>query len=284
MMSFRQWISRVLGRSTNEVSRKFEAKSWQVLLNSGAWEPPPRIKCNELLKDPRFWAMHYYLHLGTDEQDASDFVEPYFGITFSAMNDFYAEVVPQNDASLPWPYLEVPICDGYSIQVEYAGVPIHETRYLIHHESWSAPLFLGHESGHFALPVFRWREIMAASRACESVNSPLIILLLRPSALRTEADDAVAMKRELTTAWDSLGVLCPNRTEELVDQLVPEEPWNNRGWLFDDDLGWISQSDYSFRNPKTLMCSFDRERFRKVAEFLNAIHCPDVNGPAQPTA
>ena len=47
------------------------------------------IERSDLLASPLFWAMWYYLQIGTDEQDGSELVQPLFGLSNDDVNQFF---------------------------------------------------------------------------------------------------------------------------------------------------------------------------------------------------
>lgn len=232
----------------------------------------PRLLRNDALTDPRFWAMHYYLLIGTEEIDTGELIEPFFGVSNETVNDYYVREFDISGPEEIWPYLEVSVRDGCTVQVEYAGTA-SETRFYINHEKWSQPVCLGYESGHFALPAFRWSEVEAIRRACAGINAARALLLVFPAVWICTVDDANEIRSALVEAWGQIGVIKSDRLEELANQIIEHRSAEVRWWT-DPRLGWITDGQYSFRNPKTLMCEFYEDRFAKVAAFLAGIETP----------
>src|SRR5262249_25072524 len=117
------------------------------------------------LKDPRFWAAHYYLLLEDEEQASRELVEPLLGISAKAVEDYYfGELVkPEDVAQTVW----LPLKSDFRVGVEYVDCEDdgHEVRYRLDHAAWSEPELLGFDSAHFALPAFRWQELIAMREA-----------------------------------------------------------------------------------------------------------------------
>jgi hypothetical protein len=229
----------------------------------------PRLQRDDALTDPRFWAMHYCMLIGTEEVDADDFIEPFFGVSTKEVNDYFLQEFDQRGPDEAWPYLEVPVRGGFTVQAEYAGTP-SETRFYINHVDWPEPVALGYDSGHFALPAFRWCEVAAIGRACTGINAARALLLAFPAVGLRAEDEISSVQPMLVEAWRQLGVINRERLEEMTGQNMVHRTGEIRWWE-DPQLGWINDGRYSFRNPKTLMCDFAKDRFNKVAAFFAGI-------------
>ncbi len=229
----------------------------------------PRRLRNDALTDPRFWAMHYYMLLGSEDADSSELVEPFFGVSEKSVNDYFlSEFNDGGDSGFG--YLEAHVHDGYAVQVEYAGPPDCETRFYANHAKWPNPVCLGYDSGHFALPAFRFSEANAIRLAAIGINGARSFLLMFPAVWIQMEEDLSKIRSALIAAWEQLAVVKPERLEELVARIVERQRVTVRWWE-DAQLGWITDGIYSFRNPKTLMCKFVEERFTRVAEFFAAV-------------
>jgi hypothetical protein len=229
----------------------------------------PRLQRNDALTDPHFWAMHYYMLIGTEEADTGDFIEPFFGVSNKAVNDYFLREFAQRGPEEMWPYLEVPVRGGYTVQVEYAGTA-SETRFYVNHVGWPEPVCLGYESGHFALPAFRWCEVAAIGRAGTGIDAARALLLVFPTVWLRAEDERNRVQSALVEAWGELGVAKCEQFQEMIGQNMEHRTAEIRWWE-DPQLGWINDGRYSFRNPKTLMCEFEEDRFTKVAAFFAGI-------------
>jgi hypothetical protein len=207
--------------------------------------------------------------IGTEEVDTGEFIEPFFGVSDQAVNDYFLREFDQRGPDEIWPYLEAPVRGGFMVQVEYAGTA-SETRFYINHVEWQQPVCLGYESGHFALPAFRWCEVAAIGRSGGGINAARALLLVFPALWLVAEDEGNQIPSTLVEAWGQLGVAKRERLEEMVGQNIDHRTAEIRWWQ-DVRLGWINNGRYSFRNPKTLMCEFDEDRFTKVAAFFAGI-------------
>lgn len=213
--------------------------------------------------------MHYYMLIGTEEVDTGDFIEPFFGVSNKAVNDYFLREFDQRGSNEVWPYLEVPVRGGFTVQVEYAGTT-SETRFYINHVDWPEPVCLGYESGHFALPALRWCEVAAIGSAGTGIDAARALLLVFPAVGLRAEDQRNTVQSALVEAWGCLTVAKPGRLQETVGQYMEHRTADIRWWK-DPQLGWINDGRYSFRNPKTLMCDFQENRFTRVAEFFSGI-------------
>jgi hypothetical protein len=243
----------------------------------------PRKLRNDALADPRFWALHYYLLIGVDGNEA-EVVEPCFGVSDKAVNDYHtSEFDPSRSAaewawlSKPWtsrlfatkpaaptypaPFLDVPVADGYSVQVEYS-LDI-ETVFSINHPTWPSPVVLGQQSGCDALPAFRWAELLAIWKRTQ--NAAAFLLPLPAVSLREDEVEAAAkVQRE---AWTQLGLVNQARLGEMVEAITAHLT-GNVTWTQERKLGWICNSRSSLRNPDK---HFDRVLLDRVKEFFLAV-------------
>jgi hypothetical protein len=48
-------------------------------------------KRSDLLRDPLFWAAYNHELLPTEEADSAEFIEPYFGVSAAAVNQFFLD-------------------------------------------------------------------------------------------------------------------------------------------------------------------------------------------------
>ena len=223
---------------------------------------------NEALSDPRFWAMHYYFLLGTDDVEACDLLEPFFGVTEKELDDCWNEF---HGAELL--NLEVPIRSGFSIVVEYEGDPDPATNFCINHRDWAEPVCLGHSSAHAALPAFRWREVERAVDVVGGIHGTHAFLLCFPAVWITE-DEGQLVRPTLVNAWKALAITRPDTIEEMVRQVVANNTVDVQ-WRQDPNLGWISDGGHSYRNPETRMCLFEEDRYAKVMAFFAGIEAKE---------
>lgn len=215
------------------------------------------------LSRPEFWAAHFYQLLGTDERDAEEFLEPFFGVSYAEMHEFYATELEHPDGTDDLLALEVH--DRASVAVEYAdcGEDGTELRFHITTGAWTEWELVGYDSPHFALPAFRWEEVVALG-----AQQPLAFPLLVPAVAWPGTGEAMAA---LVRCWREHPYVQPDDPSELARQIASRlYPATELKWWHDSRLGWINDGRYSFRNPETSMCAFSAERFQRIGEFFRA--------------
>jgi len=229
---------------------------------------PPRVERSDLLALPVFWAIHYYLLAGTDEDDSADLMQPFFGLSNQFVNDYYVEHFDKT----PWPYFRIPLPGGFAVEVEYAIDLNSETRFVIDNDDWDSSVVLGYCSGHAALPALQWSEVADVGRcifatAGNPVHRRSGLLLLLPGGCITERDDEEAVRCTLCEAWDELKLVPSGGICELVDNVIASCSADTRWWR-DAELGWINDSPHSLRNPDTKMCEFAPRKYERIQEFF----------------
>ena len=96
-------------------------------------------------------------------------------------------------------------------------------------------------------------------------------LLLFPAVYLTSERDLAAAKQHLQRWWSDLPYVQLSNPAVLVENIVAYRHNPQVRWWEDEELGWINDSLYSFRNPKTRMCAFAERRFARVKQFLASI-------------
>lgn len=226
------------------------------------------------LKNPAFWANHYYLLMADFEECDSVLLNRFFGLTEQVLEAFYRSVVDKGP-------LGMALGAGLGLALEYAdcGEDGTEARFHITGEQPPFDEVLGYESPSFALPAFRWEEIrqICASQADPARAATAGLLCFRAAKLSNDKEAADAT-HHLLRWWDDMPWVRVYHAEQLVHNIVANSLWKNFAWRQDSELGWINDGDYSFRNPGTLMCPFSAERFENVRRFFSALN---LTGPEQ---
>jgi hypothetical protein len=226
---------------------------------------------------PEFWASHYYLLIEDEEYESNELIQPFFGISCEAVEHFYSETLVYSDGDPFAEPVRLPLIHGFSLEVENAdcGDRGHEERYFINHSSWEKPELLGYQSPHSALPAFRWSEIELISNALHKDSRPIegaiALLLLFPAVWLTSGENVSSVSERLKREWNNLSLIDASIFDRLVSNIIDCTPVTEIAWWEDRELGWINDGQYSFRNPKTLMCEFAERRFRHVSEFFGGI-------------
>lgn len=110
-------------------------------------------------------------------------------------------------------------------------------------------LYLGHDDGHFALPILRWEEIdlLVAAAPVSSIIPPSVLpLLLFATAFVGPDDDQADIRKRIADAWRQASIVDPKYADVIAHALTYRTP---HAWRWDSALGWISTSEYSTRNP-----------------------------------
>lgn len=235
-------------------------------------QPAIEIHAATELRRPEFWAIHYYNVVGTEERGSGEMIKAVFRLSGDQLNDYYSLLYkPEEQAHL----ISVPIVAGYDVGMQRVdcGENGEEVRYSIGHKDWSEREPLGYESPHFALPAFRWAEVELIARVMErrsAEDAAIAMLLLFPAVYLTRSDNPAEAERALLRAWKQLMPPSP-ALEEMVRSAVENQTDSELTWSNNAELGWINNGRYSFRNPKTMMTSFEPRRFARIRSFLDTV-------------
>ena len=234
-----------------------------------------------LLDNPLFWATYYHELLPTEEADNADCIEPYFGVSATAVNQFFLDELcvrrfaEPSGSAMPWVSIAIDLPENFMLQIVFADDSEYEERYLLQHPTWSEPELLGYASGSFALPALRWREVVQSATCCFDPMgslrpSPTALALLFPAIWITPADDYNEIYATLAAAWRALGIVRAAAIESFVTQIMAHNAIDVR-WRYDQTLGWINDSLYSLRNPNTRMRPFDAQHFARLEQFRHLL-------------
>jgi ribulose bisphosphate carboxylase small subunit len=227
---------------------------------------------SDLLASRLFWAMWYYLQIGTDDQDGSELVQTLFGVSNDDVNQFFLTEIDPDKAKERSICVRIPLRRGFALGIEFDS---DEHRYVVSNDSWKSTIVLGYHSGHFALPAFRWQEIKSIGRfiakfAIDPWHRRSGHLLFFPGVYLTSEDDIDEVRVSLLREWQTLGAANMEQVGMLVDQII-DNLTNEILWHNDSELGWTNNGRYSLRNPETRMCAFDLEKFRRISEFMDMV-------------
>ena len=231
-----------------------------------------RIDRLDLLESPAFWAIHFDLQVRGGGP-----LERFFGLSEEAIGDFwrvnFGDSVPGEPLRYPCYRLMLPLPGGGSTSVEYRQYPEDGgIDFYIQDPSWPEPLLLGSQDGHFRLPGFMWEEIVHIAHALErtpshhALNRAAIPLLL-PAVWLSDDEDLAPIRTRLHSAWGGLGIVDPAYLDDLVGLLIEASRVPYR-WRQDERFGWISDSPYSIRNPKS---KADPDYFGRIAVFFKGL-------------
>ena len=73
-------------------------------------------------------------------------------------------------------------------------------------------------------------------------------------------------------AWASpLARQCSGIDPNVRERLLKHNHIHDTVWFKDEELGWINDDKYSFRNPETQMTMFSRTRFDRLKAFFQVL-------------
>jgi hypothetical protein len=231
---------------------------------------------NSIMTTPYFWAAHHHLILRDDDHETAELTEQVFGLSSDDVSDYYSsQLVQLDEVSSP---LGLSVGHGYSLGVEVAdcGEDGHEQRYYLGHDSWDEWQLLGYDSGHFALPAFRWSEVRAIGAAAGHHHGKEVaataVLLLLPSVYFNEADDLADAKKHVSACWSELAFAGVLRPDVAAEATVTSLSGHEIRWWHDRRLGWINDGRYSFRNPNCRLApGQSEERFSRIDSLLRFV-------------
>lgn len=223
-------------------------------------EGAPRVDISDVLAEPAFWATQVAIHCRPQDID-----EPgldWFGIGAEAANAWYDDHVEAHLRRGVWPFIRVDLQDDRYIELEMAGGVEYQDRIWIGQGADHARTMLGYHSGHFSLPALRLAESAWLAEATSHAASGLLWLAAtyvdpaaRPIALAGRlAANVPGLRAEKRRAY----------VDALLDGLAVE----GVTWTRHDTLGWINDSKYSQRNPRSRLGKLTENGFRRIQSFF----------------
>jgi hypothetical protein len=230
--------------------------------------PAGRRPSDDFMELPVFWALHYYL-LSTDgEHDESELCEELFGISDSAVNQFYLEHFTSNGEPKPWPYFQIRLPNASFVEVEFADGAEYQTRFKIGDDEGA--ITLAYASGHFSFPALRWAELVQILAAIPARESRARCCLLLFPGIYLQTEEKKAAFAQLSDALASLGLFQSSNHRKLLTNVI-ENRWVQCNWRQDERLGWINDGEYSQRNPSSLLSNLKEQDFRRINAFFAAL-------------
>ncbi|MBK9143292.1 MAG: hypothetical protein IPM23_12390 [Candidatus Melainabacteria bacterium] len=209
------------------------------------------IERNELLDDPRFWAILYESFIeATTEDEFDDGCHRFFGCTADEVETLFSSLSSAGDPdSFPVYTVEMRLTGGFSVGLGLSMFP----------DSFDIPVFLREDAdatligiigGAFMLPALRWCELaMLQDRLLlqDANTRSRMLLMLYPCVYLTYEVDVEEVRASLLRALAESGIGATHR-DELVARLT--ECGGNTVWREDPQLGWVNDSRHSLRNPE----------------------------------
>ncbi|MCA9802331.1 MAG: hypothetical protein KC777_10105 [Cyanobacteria bacterium HKST-UBA02] len=209
------------------------------------------VERNELLDDPRFWAILYESFIeATMEDDFDDGCQRFFGCAADEVDTLFSSLSQTGDLdSFPVYTVEMRLTGGFSVGLGLSMFP----------ENFDIPVFLkenadatliGIIGGAFMLPALRWSELAVLQDRLLSQDARTrsrMLLLLYPSVYLTDEVDVEEVRTSLLRALAEAGIGATHR-DELVGRVT--ESGSNAIWREDPRLGWVNDGRHSLRNPE----------------------------------
>jgi hypothetical protein len=235
------------------------------------------VERSDLLERPDFWACRYCHLMKTTAEDVKGVIEPFFGVTRAQLDSFWNTHLPEpgEDDSHPKPCFDFSFPEGFVLRAKReAGGSGYE--YYLAHQDWPRETYLGHDNEHWALPLLRWEEVVQLDRclaetATTKIHRRVGLLFYFPTVWLAHHEQNAAIATAISSAWCRLGIGNPLYRTRFAEWMMKTQQLDNVLWWIDSELGWVNDGRYSFRNPKTLMCKFDRIRFERVAAFFAVV-------------
>jgi hypothetical protein len=221
------------------------------------------------LNRPEFWAAHFYQLLDSPDRPARSLLEPVFGVGYEAMHSFIEDELERAEDAEDLVELEVSEHAAVAVSYVDCGDSGSEQRFYVTLGDWDEWELAGYDSPHFALPAFRWEELVALDRV-----HPAVMLLLLPAA--SIPDTGVDLE-PLREAWKRHPLIRAADPMDLTEHVAHKLRQRRVQWWKDDELGWINDGRYSLRNPGTRMSGFSKGRFERMSAFFE-VATPELSG------
>jgi hypothetical protein len=170
--------------------------------------------------------------------------------------------------------------EGWEWRIEFAAPPDHQGIYHFLVGPGDPAVLLGHVSGHQALPILRFAEMVMISDHAASHGQGDFEMKYVPLLLGAVTSVAQAERKEAArwteAAWRRAEIVTdPKSIKRIARELTA--PIGDT-WREDPSLGWVTDAEVSYRNPNAyadapeLREGFDQGRgFEQIAKFMRAV-------------
>lgn len=220
-----------------------------------------RVDISAALDEKEFWASELDLHFTSEDVDDPGF--EWLGVPPEASNEWYKTRIQQPILEGVWPYVRVELPSSRYIELEFAGGVQYQDRVWIGDGAGTRRVLLGYHSGHFSLPALRVEEVSWLARATDSAASNLLWLA---TAYVQEGVESLAFATRLASRLP--GIL-PDNAGAAAAALIDNLTFERLKWVEDGKLGWINNSSYSQRNPKSKLSVLKQADFTYIREFFS---------------
>jgi hypothetical protein len=211
------------------------------------------VSRDDLLDDPRFWALLYEHYLAARVGDTfNDGADYFLSVPWNAVRDFFhaLERLPVDAGHYPEVSITLPLKNQWRAGVVLRLYPEDFEIQDVLVPPGSGHVVIGVNGGNSRLPALRWDELLTL--ADQVLLAPpgsraKAILLLYLSVILVTGDSIDEVRAVLRDCWRGSG-LCVRHLDELVERVADGVEDTTR-WQWSERLGWFNDSRHSLRNP-----------------------------------
>jgi hypothetical protein len=226
------------------------------------------IDLSKELSNPLFWGNFSDLYMVSDSTERP--YEEFLELSQDEVNSYYTDFLSPLIDSTIWPIFSLEIDSYRYAEFEWAGGAEYQNRVWIGSKASGQRALLGYDSGHFSLPGLRPSELGWLLERLEQTKAhPAAGLLLVPMCYLAKPDSL------LTERLANLCARIPGARLKLAStmagnmverQVVSEVTWERRL-----GFGWCSNSQYSQRNPQSLLSVLSEAEFGFIEHFFSEV-------------
>jgi hypothetical protein len=225
---------------------------------------PTRFERDDLLDDPRFWALLYEHWVKPRVGDGFEDGERYFfSVRETAVNAFFQKLKKARTprGSYPEHSVLITLRNGWRIGVVLSLYPEDfAVQDVIEPPTSEERIVFGVNGGNSRLPALRWEELLVLSDAVVP-DDPAVrakaMLLLFPAIFLSSKHKFDRLRQTMGQAWQTSGIPV-NHADELVGRPIDDflgirKLYPKLGetiWSRHRKHGWINEGHHSLRNPK----------------------------------
>ncbi len=211
------------------------------------------VSRDDLLDDPRFWALLYEHDLaaraGDNFVDGADY---FLDVPSNAVREFFLtlERLPVDAGHYPEVSVTLPLKNQWRVGVVLSLYPEDFEIQDVLVPPGSGHVVIGVNGGNSRLPALRWDELLTLADLV-SRDPPgsraKAVLLLYLSVILVTGDSIEEVRVILRECWRGSG-LNVRHLYELVERVADRVEETTR-WQWNERFGWFNDSRHSLRNP-----------------------------------
>jgi hypothetical protein len=211
------------------------------------------VSRDDLLDDPRFWALLYEYYLAARVGDSFDDGADYFlSVPWNAVREFFLtlERLPVDAGHYPEASVTLPLKNQWRAGVVLRLYPEDFEIQDVLVPPGSGHVVIGVNGGNSRLPALRWDELLTlADQVLRSApgSRAKAILLLYLSVILVTGDSIDEVRAVLGDCWRGSGLIV-RHPDELVERVADGVEETTR-WQWSERFGWFTDSRHSLRNP-----------------------------------